>query len=386
MKNICLLGATGSIGSQVLDLIREKRDEYNLVAFSYGKNTAKALEIAEEFEPKLVCSIEEKDSLIIKKAFPKIDVTFGTMGLQRVATYDTLCPCVVNALVGAVGLIPTVNAIDAGRDVYLANKEALVIGGEIVMAKAKDMGVKIIPIDSEHSAISQIMEGKDNREIKRLIITASGGSLRDLKRSELKNVTKEQALNHPNWKMGKKITIDSATMINKGFELIEAHYLFHMPMNKIYPIIHRESLIHSMVEYEDGSIFAQMGSSDMHLPIKYALEGPSHSYSQNIEPLDIFSVNKLTFEKLDYERYPMVQYAIDAITKGGIYPTILNAANEAAVNLFLNDKISFLDIENIVRETLNDKNFENFNKGELTIPKITSVDELVKIQINAKYN
>ena len=385
MLEICLLGATGSIGSQVLDLIREKREQYKLVAFSFNQSIDKALEIIEEFEPKLVSCGDEKNVKKIKQAFPKVIVSYGNKGLQQVATFDCICPMVINALVGSIGLLPTMSAIERGRNVYLANKETLVIGGEIVMDRAKEMGVKIIPIDSEHSAIAQIIEKRNHDEIKKLYITASGGAFRDLKREDLIDVTVDDALKHPNWKMGPKITIDCATMMNKGFELIEAHYLFSMPMDKITAILHKESVVHSMVEFEDGSIFAQMGSSDMHLPIKYAMECPSHSASNIIKPLDILKVGALHFEELSTERYPMLQYAIDAINKGGIYPTLLNAANEAAVKLFLNRKIKFLDIESIVKKTLESEEFENFTKGPLTIAKIMSVDELVKISILSKY-
>lgn len=385
MIELCLLGATGSIGSQVLDIIREKRDDYRLAAFSFGHNIDRALEIVEEFEPDLVCAIEELDANKIKEKFPRVNVTYGNKGLQQVATHKCICPKVINALVGAVGLTPTLSAIEIGRDVLLANKETLVIGGEIVMAKAKEMGVNIIPIDSEHSAIFQLLNGYPKEDLDRIIITASGGSFRDKTRDELENVTREDALNHPNWKMGAKITIDSATMMNKGFELIEAHYLFDLPMEQISYIMHKESIIHSMIEFKDGSVFAQMATSDMRLPIKYALEYPSHSSTEVVEKLDLVKVGALHFEELSLERYPMLGYAIDAIKRGNIYPTILNAANEVAVGLFLENKIKFLDIEKIVKETLNNPIYEKFISGDLTIPKIMSVDELVRIQILTLY-
>lgn len=385
MIELCLLGATGSIGGQVLDLIREKRDYYRLAAFSFGHNINKALDIIEEFEPDLVCAVEELDAKRIKEVFPKVEVTFGNKGLQQVATHNCLCPKVINALVGSVGLTPTLSAIEVGRDVFLANKETLVIGGEIVMAKAKEMGVKIVPIDSEHSAIFQLLNGNNIEDVRRIIITASGGAFRDKTRAELENVTKEDALNHPNWSMGAKITIDSATMMNKGFELIEAHYLFDLPMDKISYIMHRESIIHSFVEFLDGSMFAQMATSDMRLPIKYALEYPNHSYTEMVERLDLLKVGSLHFDELSLERFPMLGYAIDAIKRGNIYPTILNAANEVAVGLFLEERISFLDIEKIVKEALDNPIYEKFTTGELTLPKIMSVDELVRIQILTKY-
>ena len=385
MIELCLLGATGSIGGQVLDLIREKRDYYRLAAFSFGHNINKALDIIEEFEPDLVCAVEELDAKRVKEVFPKVEVTFGNKGLQQVATHNCLCPKVINALVGSVGLTPTLSAIEVGRDVFLANKETLVIGGEIVMAKAKEMGVKIVPIDSEHSAIFQLLNGNNIEDVRSIIITASGGAFRDKTREELENVTKEDALNHPNWSMGAKITIDSATMMNKGFELIEAHYLFDLPMDKISYIMHRESIIHSFVEFLDGSMFAQMATSDMRLPIKYALEYPNHSYTEMVERLDLLKVGSLHFDELSLERFPMLGYAIDAIKRGNIYPTILNAANEVAVGLFLEERISFLDIEKIVKEALDNPIYEKFTTGELTLPKIMSVDELVRIQILTKY-
>ena len=385
MIELCLLGATGSIGSQVLDLIREKRDIYKLAAFSFGHNINKALDIIEEFEPSLVCSIEEMDAKRIKEVFPKVEVTFVNKGLKQVATHGCLCPKVINALVGSVGLAPTLSAIEVGRDVYLANKETLVIGGEIVMAKAKEMNVKVIPIDSEHSAIFQLLNGNNINDVKRIIITASGGAFREKTREELVNVKKEDALKHPNWSMGSKITIDSATMMNKGFELIEAHYLFDLPMDKISYIMHKESIIHSLVEFYDGSMFAQMATSDMRLPIKYALEYPSHSYTEMVEPLDLLKVGTLHFDQLSVTRFPMLGYAIEAIKRGNIYPTILNAANEVAVGLFLEDVISFLEIEKIVKEALDNPIYEKFTLGELTVPKIMSVDELVRIQILTKY-
>lgn len=377
MKNVCLLGATGSIGTQVLDLIRERNDEYNLVSMSFNTNFEKAQEIIDEFHPILVCSYSGiNDSFRLKN--PNLKIVTGDEGLIKVANFDADNPIVVNSLVGSVGLLPTVKAIEDGRDVYLANKETLVIGGEIVMAKAEEYGVEIIPIDSEHSAIKQIIDGRCHDDIKRLIITASGGSFRDLKREELVNVTKEDALKHPNWHMGAKITIDSATMMNKGFELIEAHYLFNIPMEQIEPILHRESIVHSMVEFKDGSIFAQIGSSDMHLPIKYALEGPRHTASSCIEPLSLTKLSNLHFEVLDTERYPMVTYAIAAIKKGGIYPTILNAANEAAVHLFLKGEIKFLDIERIVKESLANPKYQIYTNEELTLDLILKVDKIVK--------
>lgn len=376
MMNLILLGATGSIGTQTLDIIRE-REDIKLAAFSFGYNVEQAVKIIQEFHPKLVCGVNYTDVIRLKEQFPEIEITNGDTGLQKIAEYNVSNPVVVNALVGAVGLLPTVSAINAKRNVYLANKETLVIGGEIIMKMAKANDVKIIPIDSEHSAIYQLMQGINEEDIKKLIITASGGSFRDLSREQLLNVTKNQALKHPNWKMGQKITIDSATMMNKGFELIEAHYLFNIDIDKIEPILHRESIIHSMIEFKDGSIYAQLGSSDMHLPIQYALFGPRHLENNKIQLLDLVKANSLHFEEVSYNRYPLVKCAIDTLKKGKLYCTILNAANEAAVKLFLEEKIAFIEIENLVIEALNNPKYEGFNQGEINIPKIMALHNLV---------
>lgn len=376
MKNVILLGATGSIGTQVLDIIRDS-DKYKLVAFSFGENVQKAREIIKEFSPEVVCMKNATYIEEFEKEFPNVTYLIGNLGLQTIAAYDTKNPLVINALVGAVGLIPTATAVENGRDVLLANKETLVIGGEIIMQKAKEKGVKIVPIDSEHSAIFQLLVGKNKDDIKRLIVTASGGSFRDKTRKMLEDVTKEEALDHPNWKMGAKITIDSATMMNKGFELIEAHYLFDIDIDKIVPILHKESIIHSMVEFNDSSIFAQMGTADMRLPIQYAMEYPRHLYHECFKPLDLVSVGVLHFEEVSFERYPLVKCAIDAIKKGKLQPTILNAANEACVKLFLEDKIKFLEIESIIIEALNNPKYQKFNESDVTISKIMVLHDLV---------
>lgn len=376
MKNILLLGATGSIGTQVLDLIREN-EEYRLAAFSFGNNVNRAEEIIAAFHPEVVCGIHGYDVAKLQEKYPDIKYVIGDIGLQQIASAQIENPIFINALVGAVGLMPTVAAIENKMDVYLANKESLVMGGELIMQKAKEKNVRIIPIDSEHSAIYQLLEGKNKADIRKLWITASGGAFRDLPREDLEHVSVEQALQHPNWKMGKKITIDSATMMNKGFELIEAHYLFDIDIDAIVPILHQESIIHSMVEFRDGSIFAQMASSDMHLPILYALEGPRHLPSEAITPLDLTKVHALHFEKVSFERYPLVALAIDAFKKGKLQCTILNAANEAAVQLFLEGKIAFLDIETIIAQALENPQYQGFNQGDVSIPKMMTLHELV---------
>lgn len=376
VKNIVLLGGTGSIGTQTLEIIKDDVN-YNLYGFSFGDNIVKAKEIIVEFKPKVVCCKNVKDAIELKELYKDINFLSGDAGLQQLASLKVENEIFINALVGAVGLVPTMAAIESGNDVLLANKETLVIAGSLVAKRALEKNVKIIPIDSEHSAIFQLINDNNKKDIKNLLITASGGAFRDLNKEQLLNVKKEDALKHPNWKMGNKITIDSATMMNKGFELIEAYHLFNVNIDNIIPIIHRESIIHSMVEFNDGVIFAQMGVSDMRVPIKYALEYPNHTSHDLFQTLDLTKIKTLNFEEVSFERYPLVKCAIDALKKGGVNTTILNAANEAAVKLFLEDKIKFIDIEKIIMETLENQKYQVFNNGEITISKILMVNEMV---------
>lgn len=370
--DIILLGASGSIGTQVLDIIREFKDEFNLVSFSVGKSVDKAKMIIEEFKPKMVCLQNEDDIKKLKEEYNNIRFTHGDDGLLEIIDFEGL---VVNALVGSVGLKPTVKALETKHDLALANKETLVMAGDIVMPLARKNGCKVLPIDSEHSAIYQCL--KDELAVRRLIITASGGSFRDKSRDQLENVTKKDALNHPNWSMGNKITIDSATMMNKGFEVIEAHHLFDIPYDKIDTVLHKESIVHSMVEFDDSSILAQLGTPDMRMPILHALSyGKRLNYNSR---LDLIGKN-LTFNELSKKRYPCLDYAYKAGIEGGIMPAVLNAANEAAVWLFLDDKIKFLQIEEIVKEELD--NAKNFTP---TLDDIIKLDKDVKMRINKKY-
>ncbi|MBR6071950.1 MAG: 1-deoxy-D-xylulose-5-phosphate reductoisomerase [Acholeplasmatales bacterium] len=343
MRYLYIVGALGSIGMQTLDIVRENPNEFKVVGISVGRNLELAKTVIEEFKPEIVCyRTKDKPSL----SYNPIEV-YGDDGLKEIANYSRYEDEVfVNALVGISGLIPTVEAIKSLKTICLANKETLVVAGDIIKSLIKEYNVPLVPIDSEHSAIAQCLTGEKHNEIKRLIITASGGSFRNRTREELVGVTKVDALKHPNWSMGSKITIDSATMMNKGFEVIEAHYLFDMPYEKIDTILHKESIVHSMVEYNDGSIKAHLGVSDMHNPISYALRYPHHA-KQEIKSLDLFGLT-LHFEELSQERFPCLSYAYMAAKKGGIYYAVLNAANEAAVSLFLNDKIEFLDIEKII--------------------------------------
>ena len=354
MRYIYLAGACGSIGTQTLDIIRENPSEFKLVGMSVGRNKELAINLIEEFHPEIVCF---RENYLYELSYNPVVVS-GDLGLLELASYSKYEDEVfVNALVGMSGLLPTISAIKAKKTIALANKETLVAGGDIVKEYVKKYNVSLVPIDSEHSAIQQCLQGEAHDEIKRLIITASGGSFRNKTREELKGVTKEDALKHPNWSMGAKITIDSATMMNKGFEVIEAHHLFDVPYEKIDTVLHPQSIIHSMVEYQDGTIKAELGTADMHTPISYALRYPHHKVLES-KPLNYIGLN-LEFKELSKDRFPCLGYAYYAAKRGGIYPAVLNAANEAAVKLFLNDKIEFLEIEKIIEaEITNDKYME----------------------------
>lgn len=351
MKKISLLGATGSIGRQTMDVVRENRDQFEVVAFSAGNNIELTKKYIKEFSPALVSVKEKQDCEALRAEFPSTKFTYGNDGLVEVAVYPE-STVVLNSVIGSVGLYPTLKAIEAKKDIALANKETLVTAGHVVMDAAKKHGVNILPVDSEHSAIFQALQGEQEKNIERLIITASGGSFRDYTRAELEGVTVEQALNHPNWSMGAKITIDSATMMNKGLEVIEAHWLFDMPYDKISVLMHKESIIHSMVEFHDGSIIAQLGTPDMRVPISYALMYPDRLQNASKERLDLAKIATLHFQEMSFERFPCLHYAYEAGKIGGTMPTVLNAANEVAVDLFLKGKISFLDIESTVYRAL----------------------------------
>ncbi|MBS4194017.1 1-deoxy-D-xylulose-5-phosphate reductoisomerase [Lederbergia citri] len=352
MKYISLLGATGSIGIQTLDVIRNNPDKFKLLAISAGENIELVRKIIAEFKPEFV-SVQYKDDFDkLKTEYPK-EITFGygSSGLMETAVYHK-SDVLLNAVIGSVGLNPTLQAIREKKTIALANKETLVTAGHLVMSLAKENHVPIIPVDSEHSAIYQCLQGEKWTSVKRLIITASGGSFRDYKREELKNVTLEQALNHPNWSMGSKITIDSATMMNKGLEVIEAHWLFDKPYENIDVLLHRESIIHSMVEYDDSSIIAQLGTPDMRVPIQYALTYPERCHYQTDNRLDLAKIGQLHFEEMDFERFRCLEFAYEAGKAGGTLPTVLNAANEVAVHAFLSGKISFLSIEDLIENAL----------------------------------
>lgn len=349
MKDIIVLGSTGSIGTQTLDVAR--MHGYRVSGLSAHSNTALLEQQAREFVPKFVCvgTDEAYRDLKLRLADTDIDVKCGIDGLCELASVK--CDTVVNSVVGMVGLLPTLSAIEAGNDVGLANKETMVVGGSIVTEAAKRKNVKILPIDSEHSAIFQSLMGNNNNKIEKIILTASGGPFFGYTAEQLRFVTKAQALKHPNWSMGQKITVDSATLINKGLELIEAVWFFGVAPEQVEITVHRQSIVHSAVEYEDGAVIAQLGVPDMKIPIQFALTYPKRLKSCS-EKLSLFDVGKLTFEKADEETFCCLKLAKEAIKSGGNAPCILNSANEAAVEAFLNDKIPFYRIGELVGEAL----------------------------------
>jgi 1-deoxy-D-xylulose-5-phosphate reductoisomerase len=351
LKTISLLGATGSIGIQTLDIIRKHPESFRLSAFSAGRNIDAARQIINEFKPNLISVLEKDEAKQLQTEYPHIHVLHGSEGLEAAAVYEK-ADTLVNAVLGSVGLQPTLKAIEAGKTIALANKETLVTAGHIVTAAAKKAGVDLLPVDSEHSAIFQCIQGEREKNISRLILTASGGSFRDKKREELANVTVEETLNHPNWSMGAKITVDSATMMNKGLEVIEAHWLFNLPYDQIDVILHRESIIHSMVEFHDRSVMAQLGSPDMRIPIQYALTWPDRLPLPDTAPLDLASISKLHFEKVDFNRYRMLHLAYEAGREAGSMPAVMNAANEEAVAAFLDGKLTFMQIEEVVERAM----------------------------------
>lgn len=362
MKNIVVLGCTGSIGTQTMDVIYNNPDEFNLVAISCGHRIEILKKILDEIFCPYVCVIEKEDAILLQEEYPNITFVYGDEGLKQIVTLEEV-DIVLNGIVGFAGLAPTIEAIKAKKDIALANKETLVVAGEMITTLVKENGVKLLPVDSEHSAIFQCLNGENRRQIKRLIITASGGAFRDLSRDQLKNVTKEQALKHPNWSMGSSITIDSATMFNKGLEIIEAKWLFDLEFNQIDVIMHPQSIVHSMVEFEDTSVIAQLGTPDMRLPIQYALTYPDRLPIKGANFLDLVKIGNLTFKELSFERFPALAMAYDAGRLGGTRPAVLNAAKEEATKLFLQDKISFLEIEYSVEAAL--KNHHAINHPDL---------------------
>jgi 1-deoxy-D-xylulose-5-phosphate reductoisomerase len=352
MKKISIIASTGSIGTQTLDVVRSNND-IEVVALAAGRNIKALAEQVREFRPKLVCVAEEKDIKELKLLISDIscEVCHGMEGLIRVATHNE-AEIVVTAVVGMMGIIPTIEAIKTGHDIALANKETLVTAGHIIMPLAREYNIRILPVDSEHSAIFQSLNGEDGRSIDKILLTASGGPFRGFNREQMRNVTPADALKHPNWSMGRKITIDSATMVNKGLEVMEAKWLFGVEMDDVQVIVQPQSIIHSMVQFIDGSIIAQLGCPDMRLPIQYALYYPDRRIMNN-EKLDFFKLKSITFEEPDMKEFAGLRLAYEAGKKGGNMPTVFNAANEYAVPMFLEGRISFLTITDMIEHAMN---------------------------------
>lgn len=385
MKNISILGATGSIGTQTLDVIRNSEDEIKLIGITANSSAEKMKDIIKEFKPKYVGMMDESSANDIKefckKEYPNIEVLRGMDGLVKIATLDEI-DTVVTSVVGMIGLKPTIAAIEAKKDIALANKETLVVAGELVMKKAKENNVKILPVDSEHSAIFQSLSGYNNKDINKIILTASGGPFRGKTTEDLKEVTVKEALKHPKWNMGQKISIDSATLMNKGLEVIEAHFLFDTDYDNIEVVVHPQSIIHSMVEYKDASVIAQLGTPDMRLPIQYALNYPERK-GMIANPLNFYELGALTFEKPDLETFKCLRFAYEAGKIGGLAPTILNGANEEAVALLLDEKIKFLQIAEIIEDCMNV--FKDNYYDEITLDSVIELDKKVREYIRMKW-
>lgn len=348
MKSLTILGSTGSIGTQTLDVVRQFPDEFNVEALASCSNLELMEKQVLEFKPSTVCLFdEEKADAFRQIASPEVEVLSGMEGLKACCTLENV-DTVVTAVVGAIGLEPTLTAIENGKNIALANKETLVAGGDLVMPLVKKHGIALIPIDSEHSAIFQCLNGEDRRTAEKIIITASGGAFRDWNKEDLANATPEHALKHPNWSMGGKITIDSATLMNKALEVIEAHHLYSMPFERIQAVIHPQSIIHSLVEFADSSIIAQVGFPDMRLPIQYALSYPKRLPNPCLKRLNMPECQDLTFREIDEDFYPCFKIGLDAGKTGGTAPAVMNAANEVAVLAFLDKKVKFLQISEIV--------------------------------------
>ena len=362
MKQIILLGSTGSIGTQTLDIVAAHPERFSVSVLCCGKKVDLLREQIRAFSPKAVCVAEEGDAKSLREEFPGLTVLSGDGGLAEAAAMEG--DLVVNALVGIRGLLPTLAAVSAGKDIALANKETLVTGGELVMEKVREKGVALLPIDSEHSAIFQCLQGKGPNEIGKILLTASGGPFRGRKYEELRDVTLEQTLAHPNWDMGQKITVDSATMMNKGFEIMEAVHLFGMPQEKVEVVVHPQSIVHSMIAFEDGAVIAQLGTPDMHLPIAYALTYPERMAAE-YPVLDIIRDGaSLTFESPDENAFPCLRLAREAMAEGGTAPAALNGANEMLVAAFLAGKIPYIAIPEGLMKVM--ERYENTPLGDIS--------------------
>lgn len=365
MKKIALLGSTGSIGTQTLEIVREQKD-IEVTALAAGKNAALLEAQIREFHPKIAALWEEKDAKALRDSVKDVPVKVvaGMEGLLEIAAMPE-SEILVTAIVGMLGIRPTIAAIEAGKTIALANKETLVTAGHIIMPLAKERNVQILPVDSEHSAIFQSLNGERGNSIRKILLTASGGPFRGKKRKDLEQIQVADALQHPNWSMGRKITIDSATMVNKGLEVMEAKWLFDVDLEQIQVVVHPQSVVHSMVEYQDGAVIAQLGTPDMRLPIQYALYYPERRNLSG-KRLDFYQLSNLTFEKPDLDTFTGLKMAMEAMKRGGNIPTAYNAANEKAVALFLDGNIRFLEIPEIINACMEQCSFvENPNVEEI---------------------
>ena len=349
MKNIAIFGSTGSIGTSTRNVVRENKGLFNVVTLVAGRNISKLIEQIDEFKPKNIYIIDKENADIIEKKYPNINIYYGADGLEEISNLIDF-DISVSALVGIAGLKPTYNMIKNGKTVALANKEVLVTGGNLIMQTAKKNGAKLLTVDSEHSAIMQCLNGEEENLIDKILLTASGGPFFDKIITD--EITVEEALNHPTWNMGKKVTIDSSTMINKGFEVIEAKWLFDVDPNQIEVVVHRKSLVHSMVQFKDGTIMANIGPKSMQIPIAYALNYPKR-LNNNIEKLDLFKISELKFEKPDLDKFKCLKLAYTAIEKGHCYQVILNAADEILVDAFINKKIKYTQIPLGIEKLIN---------------------------------
>jgi len=350
MKRITILGSTGSIGQSTLDVISRNSSDYRVVALVAGRNIDLLEDQVNAFKPEVVAVVDEKTAEKLSMRVNGTKILFGPDGINQAAAHES-ADVVISAIVGAAGLLPTLTAIRAGKDVGLANKEVLVMAGSIVMAEAKRNGIRIIPVDSEHSAVYQCLEGRKKEEVRRIVLTASGGPFVNKVKDELDDITAEDALKHPNWSMGRKISIDSATLMNKGLEVIEACWLFDLSPDHVDVLIHPQSIVHSMVEFSDRTFLAQMSMPDMRAPIAYALSWPDR-LDVPLQSLELDRIGQLTFKKPDYDSFPCLAYAYEAIRQEGTVPAVLNAANEVAVHAFLDKTIGFNDIPAIIRKTV----------------------------------
>ena len=378
MKTLSLLGSTGSIGRNVLNVVRSFPNRFRIVGLSAGKNIHKLAAQVKEFNPHCISVADESSVALLAALLPasfRDKIFWGEAGNRKVATIVE-ADMVVSAVVGAVGLLPTLDAIAAGKDIGLANKETLVMAGRLVMNAVEESGVSLLPIDSEHSAIFQALEAGRRRDVDMIILTASGGPFRTMAKQQLSRVTPAQALDHPNWDMGNKISIDSATLMNKGLEVIEAHWLFGVAAGKIRVVVHPQSIVHSLVEFIDGSVVAQLGIPDMRIPIAYALSYPER-IELGLSRLSLSDCGNLSFEKPDYDRFPALRLAFSVMEEGGVKPAVLNAANEVAVAAFLAGEIGFTDITRVVAATL-----EQTEPGDdLDLNAILRADAEARIQV-----